>query len=114
MVEANHDERLLREGSYPWGVKQRIGGSRGHLSNRHAADLVKELAHPRLGGILLAHLSDECNDPDLALDRVAEGLISKRYDGVLEAAAQDEPSERFDVEALVRARTDGPQLTLFD
>ncbi|MCG8467370.1 MAG: MBL fold metallo-hydrolase, partial [Gemmatimonadetes bacterium] len=85
VLEANHDERLLREGSYPWGVKQRIGGSRGHLSNGHAASLARELAHPRLGGILLAHLSHECNDPDLALGRVADGLLAKRYDGVLDA-----------------------------
>ncbi len=113
VLEANHDERLLREGSYPWSVKQRIGGSRGHLSNRHAANLARELVHPRLGGILLAHLSHECNDPDLALGRVAEGLLSTRYDGMLEAAGQDEPSKRYDVEALVRARTDGPQLSLF-
>lgn len=113
VLEANHDERLLREGSYPWGLKQRIGGSRGHLSNRHAADLARELVHPRLGGILLAHLSEECNDPDLALDRVAEGLLSARYDGVLDAARQHEPSERYDVEALVQARSNGPQLSLF-
>ncbi len=113
VLEANHDERLLREGSYPWGVKQRIGGSRGHLSNRLAAELARELAHPRLGGILLAHLSHECNDPDLALDRVGQGLLPKRYDGVLAAAAQDEPSERYQIDELVNARTSGPQLSLF-
>ena len=55
----------------------------------------------------------ECNDPDLALDRVAEGLLSARYDGVLDAARQHEPSERYDVEALVQARSNGPQLSLF-
>jgi len=113
VLEANHDERLLREGSYPWGVKQRIGGSRGHLSNRLAADLAREVAHPRLGGILLAHLSHECNDPDLALDRVGEGLLSKRYDGLLAAASQDQPSERYDIIDLVAARSAGPQLSLF-
>lgn len=113
VLEANHDERLLREGSYPWGVKQRIGGSRGHLSNALAARLAGELAHPRLGGVLLAHLSHECNDPDLARDRVAEGLLAAPFDGVLETAAQDDPSPRFDVEELVRERTDGPQLSLF-
>lgn len=113
VLEANHDERLLREGPYPWGVKQRIGGSRGHLSNRLAAELARELAHPGLGGILLAHLSAECNDPSLAADRVAEGLLPARYEGVLATASQDDPTERFHIEDLSRRRA-GPQLSLFD
>lgn len=112
VLEANHDERLLRDGPYPWGVKQRIGGSRGHLSNRLAGELARELAHDGLGGILLAHLSAECNDPALAEDRVAEGLLPARYDGLLATARQDSPSERFDVAALTRRR-EGPQLSLF-
>ncbi|MDX1396324.1 MAG: MBL fold metallo-hydrolase [Gemmatimonadota bacterium] len=113
VLESNHDERLLRDGPYPWGVKQRIGGSRGHLSNRLAAQLARELVHPGLGGILLAHLSAECNDPDLAADRVAEGLMPTRWGGVLASALQDYPSERFDVERLAAAQRDGPQLSLF-
>ena len=111
-LEANHDERRLRAASYPWRVKQRIGGSRGHLSNRHAAEFARELAHPGLGGILLVHLSHECNDPDLALERVAEGLAPSGYGGLLEAAGQDRPSPRYDVAELVRTRTDGAQLSL--
>ena len=114
VLESNHDERLLRDGPYPWGVKQRIGGSRGHLSNRLAAELARELVHPGLGGILLAHLSSECNDPDLAVDRVAEGLLPTRWGGVLVAAMQDDPSERFDAGVLAREEEDGPQLSLFD
>jgi len=113
ILEANHDERMLRESSYPWGVKQRIGGSGGHLSNGLAANLAAELAHPKLGGILLAHLSHECNNPDLAYDRVAEGLVSTSFSGILAVAGQNEPSKRFDVCELVRARTNGPQLSLF-
>lgn len=113
VLEANHDERLLREGPYPWGVKRRIGGSRGHLSNRLAAHLARELAHPRLAGVLLAHLSAECNEPARAVDRVGEGLLGTAYRGVLAAATQSEPSERFEVERLLRERVDGPQLDLF-
>ena len=113
ILEANHDERLLRDGPYPWGVKQRIGGSRGHLSNRLAAQLAREIVHPGLGGILLAHLSSECNDPNLATDRVAEGLMPTRWGGLLASALQEEPSERFDVDRLARGQA-GPQLSLFD
>lgn len=113
ILESNHDERLLRDGPYPWSVKQRIGGSRGHLSNRLSGEFARELANPKLGGVLLAHLSAECNDPHRALDRVRGDLEEVRYAGVLEAAPQDEPTARYDVEALVRARTEGPQLSLF-
>ena len=114
VLEANHDERLLRDGPYPWGVKQRIGGSRGHLSNRLAAQLARELVHPGLGGILLAHLSSECNDPNLAMDRVAEDLMPTRWDGRLVSAVQDDPGERFDVARLASPDRGGPQLSLFD
>jgi phosphoribosyl 1,2-cyclic phosphodiesterase len=113
ILESNHDEHLLREGPYPWSVKQRIGGSRGHLSNRLAGEFARELAHPKLAGVLLAHLSAECNDPGRALDRVREDLEKVGYDGVLDAASQTEPTVRYDVEALMRARTAGPQLSLF-
>lgn len=112
VLEANHDERLLRDGPYPWGVKQRIGGSRGHLSNRLAAELARELVHSRLAGILLVHLSVECNDPARAVDRIGEGLGGTPYRGALAAAGQDEPTERFHVERLSRD-LEGPQLDLF-
>lgn len=113
VLEANHDERLLREGPYPWSVKQRIGGSRGHLSNRLAADLAAELCHPELGGVLLAHLSRECNDPDLARDRVGERLGLIGYDGLLESAGQDDPTALYSVPDLLLRRNGGAQLRLF-
>ena len=112
VLEANHDEHRLRAASYPWRVKQRIGGSRGHLSNRHAAEFARELAHPELGGILLAHLSQECNDPELAVETVAEELAPTRYSGLLAAAGQDEPGPRYDVGALARAPVGAEQLSL--
>lgn len=113
VLEANHDERLLREGPYPWSVKQRIGGSRGHLSNRLAADLAAELCHPELAGVLLAHLSRECNDPDVARDRVGERLGLIGYDGLLEAAGQDAPTPLYSVPELLSRRGGGAQLRLF-
>jgi phosphoribosyl 1,2-cyclic phosphodiesterase len=113
VLESNHDERLLREGPYPWSVKQRIGGSRGHLSNRLAGEFAEELMHPRLGGVLLAHLSAECNDPERARDRVGESLDRVGYQGLLDVAAQGEPSPRYDVEGLTGAGSSSLQLSLF-
>jgi phosphoribosyl 1,2-cyclic phosphodiesterase len=113
VLEANHDDLLLRDGPYPWSIKERIGGSRGHLSNRMAAELAAELHHPELGGVLLAHMSEECNDGPLALRAVSRALAAKDYRGLIEVATQEEPTPLFDVAAL-RARALGQeQLRLF-
>ena len=113
VLEANHDEVMLRESPYPWSVKQRIGGSRGHLSNRVAADLAADLHHPEMGGVLLAHLSQECNEPELARRTVEEALREAGFGGALRVAGQDEPTRLFDVGELVRRAASGPQLELF-
>jgi len=114
VLEANHDEVRLREAPYPWSLKQRIGGSRGHLSNRLAGELAAELSHPELGGILLAHLSEECNDSGVARAEVERALRRVKFRGRLAVAAQSEPSPWFDVGPMAAAaRDDGPQLRLF-
>ncbi len=117
VLEANHDEVRLRESPYPWSVKQRIGGSRGHLSNRLAAELARELAHPELGALLLAHLSAECNAPDLALREVRSalgGTAAARFRGSVAVARQETPAAPIDVErAVLAARRPSPQLSLF-
>jgi phosphoribosyl 1,2-cyclic phosphodiesterase len=76
MVEANHDDRLLRDGPYPWQLKQRIGGRMGHLSNDEAAELLVESAGDDCRAILLAHLSEKNNDSTLARRTVA-GRLSR-------------------------------------
>ncbi len=114
VLESNHDEIMLRESPYPWSVKQRIGGSRGHLSNRLAADLAVDLLHPELGGFLLAHLSDECNEPEAARDMARKQLERKGYRGVVDVARQEQPSALYDVASLVdTVRNGGPQLEFF-
>lgn len=112
ILEANHDEIMLRTGPYPWSVKSRIAGRHGHLSNRAAAQLGLELLHPGLAGVVLAHLSQECNEPALAEENVGEALRRKGYDGMLQVAAQDEPLADLDVAELA-ATVRSPQLGLF-
>jgi phosphoribosyl 1,2-cyclic phosphodiesterase len=112
VLEANHDEILLRESPYPWSVKSRIGGSHGHLSNRAAAELAAELRHDLLGCVVLAHLSERANDPGLAYDTVLAGLERVRYVGRLMVAGQEEPLETIDVAALIAERMPA-QLRLF-
>lgn len=111
VLEANHDEVLLATGPYPWSVKRRIASSHGHLSNQAAAQFVLELLHPRLAGVVLAHLSNECNRPELALKVVGTALKKAGWTGHLEVASQREPTAWLDVEEL-RCRTGPSQLSL--
>lgn len=74
VIESNHDEKMLRDGPYPWHLKERIRGSHGHLSNRACADLLQELSWPGLEMVFLAHLSEQNNCPDLA-GRMAREVV---------------------------------------
>ncbi|MGH7467756.1 MAG: MBL fold metallo-hydrolase [Longimicrobiales bacterium] len=111
ILEANHDEAMLWNGPYPWSVKQRIAGSHGHLSNRASAELVRELHHPGLCAIVLAHISEQVNDRQLARTTAEEALQRIRYRGVLLVARQDGPLEPLDVMALRRKHGGGEQLS---
>lgn len=111
ILEANHDEELLRTGSYPASVQARIASSHGHLSNHAAAAFARELLHPRLAGIFLAHLSEECNRPDLARKVVQGELGRAGWRGFLEVAAQDVPTRLVDIPELHLNRESG-QLSL--
>ena len=66
VLESNHDKTMLIEGPYRWDLKQRIQGRHGHLSNEQSAKLLAAIASPRLKTVLLAHLSETNNRPDLA------------------------------------------------
>ncbi len=66
VIEANHDEELLYDSPRPWGLKQRIRGNQGHLSNIAAATLVAEIAGDALQHLFLAHMSVDCNCPHRA------------------------------------------------
>ena len=111
VLEANHDDAALWNGPYPWSVKQRIASSHGHLSNRASAELATELLHEGLAGVVLAHLSDSCNEPEAAHDVVGRALDDVGYRGTLEVAPQDDPLPPIDVESL-RRRTAPAQLSL--
>jgi phosphoribosyl 1,2-cyclic phosphodiesterase len=82
VVESNHNAGLLRDAARPWSLKQRIAGRQGHLSNEQAARLLGEVAGGALRWAFLAHLSAECNRPDLALREVSEHLIGQGLDNV--------------------------------
>jgi phosphoribosyl 1,2-cyclic phosphodiesterase len=97
IVEANHDDHLLRTGPYPAAVRHRIAGSNGHLSNRAAAQLLADLFHPGLETVVLAHVSRTCNSPKLAGETVREALRELGYGGDLLVARQSRALPVFSV-----------------
>ena len=112
IVESNHDESLLWSAAYPASVKARIASSHGHLSNQAAAGLVLELLSRRLVLVVLAHLSEESNDPRLARSVMERRLAEGGFTGVVKIARPDRPTPLLD---LVRLRESAgpPQLSLF-
>jgi len=70
LLEANHDIRMLETGSYPYELKQRILGKKGHLSNENAGRLLSQVLNDNIKEIYLGHLSQENNYEDLAYETV--------------------------------------------
>ncbi len=97
VLESNYDPVLLETSDRAWSLKRRIAGDSGHLSNDAAADFMR-LANPmRLKTLLLAHISQECNAPDIALERMRAALSDcGRPDVSLHALSQDDPSQLFE------------------
>lgn len=70
VIESNHDLRMLETGIYPYPLKKRIAGDYGHISNETCGELLSKLLHDNLNWIVLAHLSQENNYEQLALESV--------------------------------------------
>ena len=92
-LEANHDIRMLQVGSYPYPLKQRILGDKGHLSNEACGRLLSSLLHDGIRYIELGHLSHENNLPELAYETVK-----------LEVTMGDTPYDGNDFPILVAKR----------
>ncbi|HJK96064.1 MAG TPA: MBL fold metallo-hydrolase [Polyangiaceae bacterium LLY-WYZ-14_1] len=88
LIEANHDPRLLQIGPYPPTIKQRVGGPTGHLANEQTARFLRELG-PELATVVLLHVSEANNRPDLALRPTTEALSGRRV--ALHLADADQP-----------------------
>ncbi|GAB3342294.1 MBL fold metallo-hydrolase [Larkinella ripae] len=67
-LEANYDDEMLDRGRYPYFLKQRIRGGKGHLSNQQALDLFRQHRPAFMSHVLLAHLSKDNNNPQLVRD----------------------------------------------
>lgn len=77
IFESNHDVEMLMNGKYPYHIKQRIVGDKGHLSNVDSAYYLSEFVGNDTNTIILAHLSDDNNTYDKALESINSALTSK-------------------------------------
>jgi phosphoribosyl 1,2-cyclic phosphodiesterase len=77
LLEANHDLDMLKVGPYPWSVKQRVMSRVGHLSNDSLAEFFDKNYDGGASYIVLAHLSEQNNHPEIAL-RAAENALGLR------------------------------------
>ena len=99
LLEANHDVRMLQTGSYPYPLKKRILGDRGHLSNVLSGQLLGRLLHDRFGSVVLGHLSQENNFAELAYETVR-----------LEVSMGENPYKGDDFPIYVAKRSEASQM----
>ncbi|MCM1046181.1 MAG: MBL fold metallo-hydrolase [Candidatus Gastranaerophilales bacterium] len=101
LLEANHDVNMLQVGPYPYYLKQRILGDRGHLSNENSGRLLCRLLHDKLQTIILGHLSKENNLPELAYETVR-----------MEITMGDNPYKAEDFKLMVAKRSEASSVVL--
>lgn len=98
VLEFNHDLRMLEAGPYPATLKRRIAGNAGHLSNDQGARMLRALAGERLHTLVLAHLSEHNNRPDIALEAAQATLAELGLSHVeVLVASQDEVGPNLEV-----------------
>ncbi len=103
MLESNHDLDMLKVGPYPWHIKQRVMSRTGHLSNHTVSEFFadEEAFDGRPRYVVLAHLSENNNNPDVARISAAEALGRRTgtaaFSGELMIAKQDAPLPTLDL-----------------
>ncbi|MFN0072872.1 MAG: MBL fold metallo-hydrolase [Chloroflexota bacterium] len=103
VLEANHDEEWLWRGSYPWSLKKRVAGERGHISNETAAGIIAGLGGRAPRSVWLAHLSKHNNAPEHAL-RVVGSSLARSVPGPIEllVAERDHVSLKWTSDTVTR------------
>jgi phosphoribosyl 1,2-cyclic phosphodiesterase len=98
MIESNHDLEMLRNGPYPWMVKQRVMSRVGHLSNSALAEFFEKDYDGQAAFVVLAHLSEHNNHPELAREsayKALGGRITLFQSAAIALAHQDKPLQPF-------------------
>lgn len=94
-LEANHQPAMVHASARPMIYKQRVLSKSGHLSNEECGQILQAVAHPNLKHVHLAHLSSECNTPEVALNVIGSLLKEKGIDLQMTCAPQDRISQKI-------------------
>jgi phosphoribosyl 1,2-cyclic phosphodiesterase len=92
ILESNHDLELLRVGPYPWILKQRLLGRYGHLSNTAVAKFIREQYDGRASYMVLAHLSEKNNHPEIARQEALRALRQRGLTANVTTTRQQDPT----------------------
>ncbi len=95
ILESNHDLEMLKVGPYPWQVKQRVMGRKGHLSNDVASEFIRQDLAPSTRVLVLGHLSEHNNHPELARMAAAQALQGRGVAAELVVALPKKQTEVF-------------------
>jgi len=95
LLESNHDLEMLRVGPYPWPVKQRVMGRKGHLSNDDMEAFVRQDLDASVTTLILAHLSENNNFPAQVRLVAEQALASRGISPKLAIAGPRQPTEIF-------------------
>jgi len=95
LLESNHDLNMLKVGPYPWSVKQRVMGRRGHLSNEVVSSFIRDGLDSTVATLVLGHLSEHNNHPSIARVEAEQALSSRGLHPRLVVAEPGEQSEVF-------------------
>ena len=97
LIESNHNEVMLMEGPYPTILKQRVISDSGHMSNKYAGKILREVIGDKTEYIVLMHISENNNTEEMAITEVDEELSKVSYMGRLIPAKQHEPLELIEL-----------------
>jgi len=96
IFESNHNvEMLMKNPKYPWMLRKRIISDNGHLSNEQAADYLNDLIGDKTKVVVLAHLSEENNTPEIALSTVSSVINTDNLE--LVAACQERGTKAYEL-----------------
>lgn len=94
-MESNHDVEMLKVGPYPWSVKQRVMGRKGHLSNDVVSDFIRDDLDLATSTLVLGHLSEHNNHPEIVRLVASQALEGRALFTRLVVAQPREQSEVF-------------------
>lgn len=97
VIESNHDEEMVMEGPYPYILKQRVLSDHGHLSNNTTAEYLSKIVGRNTKKIVLAHISENNNTPELALKTTKDVLDKNNIHKEIIIAKQYESLEEIEV-----------------